>query len=110
MRSVWPDNNQPGMAHLLLTRMSSRRLANPQECLLPFWWVLGAFCKPQEANMAASGHQDGAQIEQKSMQKLMQKIDASWMCIFAFFLILGATLAPKWRQVGHPKRIFLRFN
>ena len=27
-----------------------------------------------------------------------------------FFQILGANLAPKWRQVGHPKRIVIKFN
>ena len=70
-------------------------ILEPKTVVLPFWCVLGAFCKPQEANMAASGHQDGAQIEQKSIPKLMLKIDASWMCIFAFFFDLGNQLGSK---------------
>ena len=45
------------------------------------------------------------------MPKWRQKIDASWMGILGdFFWILGASLAPKWRQVGHPKRIVVKFN
>ena len=83
----------------------------PRPFVLLFWWVLGAFCGPQEANMAATGDPRWS----PNRIKIKSKMEAKNRCVLdghirRFFQILGPNLAPKWRQVGHRKRFVGKFN
>ena len=78
---------------------------------LLFWWVLGAFYGPQEANMAATGDPRWS----PNRIKIKAKMEAKNRCVLdghirRFFQTLGPNLAPKWRQVGHRKRFVVKFN
>ena len=47
--------------------------------------------------------------------KISAKMDTTNRCVLdvhfgRFFWILKANVAPKWRQVGHPKRIVVKLN
>ena len=86
------------------------RLERLDNLLMPFWWVLGAFCGPQEDNMAATW------IPRRSPNRI--KINAKWKqksirlgwAYEVIFQNLGANVAPKWRQVGLRKRIVVFSN
>ena len=83
----------------------------PRPFILLFWWVLGAFCGPQEANIAPTWVPRWS----PNRLKINAKMKAKNRCVLDghikwFFQILGANLAPKWRQVGHRKRIVVKFN
>ena len=60
----------------------SRRGLGRGSLFFAFWWVLGASCGPNDANMAPNL---GSPNRTKIDAKINAKIDASWTSIFGLF-------------------------
>ena len=79
-------------------------------CLFGGSWV--RFVGHKRPTWPQLGSQDGAQIAQTSMPKLMQKIDASWMCILAIFSDFGSQLGSQmeasWASKTHCCQVYLK--